>query len=157
MHYVPEPPQGEGRPGSCWTSSIAAARPDAWRCSAENAIFDPCFTTSDPQLVSCEPDPVHQDPGVLLTLTEPLPTPETTSTSTSPWAWMVELADGSICTPFTGTRGMVAGKMTTYGCQDANQQPGVTILDDLIPGTVWQAEIADHEQVRTVTVKTVWQ
>ena len=29
--------------GSCWIESLASSRPDAWRCSSANRIYDPCF------------------------------------------------------------------------------------------------------------------
>src|SRR5215831_8642310 len=45
--FRPAVPTGKRRSGDCWTESIAVDRPEAWRCAAGNAIYDPCFTVAD--------------------------------------------------------------------------------------------------------------
>ena len=32
--------------GDCWTSSLTTSRPDGWRCSVKNYLYDPCFSRS---------------------------------------------------------------------------------------------------------------
>lgn len=85
--------------GYCWTASIAIARSDAWRCMAGNEIFDPCFESSDKGYAVCNPDPAKGDPGFRLKLTKPLPETQRQADSVAEHnAWLVELADGTVCT-----------------------------------------------------------
>jgi hypothetical protein len=133
--------------GSCFASSIAAPyRSDAWRCSVGNAISDPCFEIQgSTSTLACGQNPAGTDTSSTFTLqlTKPLPTPTVISGGVpSNWAWLVELGDGTICSPYTGTRPFTAtGEIATYACNSA--QPG----EDMIFGdlnnssSVWIAEI----------------
>jgi len=71
--------------------------------------------------------------------------PPASSTPTN-WAWLVELGNGSVCTPFTGTRPFSAtGEIGTYSCSNSPVVAGATgamILGDLNNvSTTWYAEI----------------
>lgn len=85
--------------GSCWTSSIASGRNDAFRCMTGNEIYDPCFVI-DPKSVGCPTDLVA-DRGVVLNLTKPLPAPE--SPLPAPQAFAMVLQSGATCNRATGT------------------------------------------------------
>ena len=131
--------------GSCFVSSIAAPyRPDAWRCAVGNAISDPCFTLSSSTL-ACGVNPASTDISrqFVLQLVKPLPKPDVPAGKPpADWAWTVELADGGVCTPFTGTRPFSAtGEAGTYSCSGG--QAGETmIFGDLIASsTTWTAEV----------------
>jgi len=129
--------------GSCFASSVAAPyRKDAFRCSVQNGIYDPCFTTKLSGVVFCQSDPIT--PGyVLIKLTKVLPKISLPSTVKDNWAWFLTLADGTYCSPFTGTRPVLSqGQAAYYSCvsQDATQQ--VVLIGDLIKGEVWTAEKA---------------
>jgi hypothetical protein len=136
-----------GRPirGSCWTGSIATDRPGAWRCTAGNMIYDPCFSVLSAQaIVVCEADP-FRTPGVALRLTKPLPA--ATKTRCKDCVWALELADGSTCTVAgTGTLAMVAGQPLRWSCPNltcsGNGCPEIGILGDLKLGKVWIAQKA---------------
>jgi len=135
--------------GSCWTSSIAAPyRADAWRCAVGNGIQDPCFQIGgSTSTLLCGMDPADPEAtsSFVLSLTKPLPAPETISTSAAGnWAWLVKLQDGTICSPFEGTRPFDnAGDVAEYGC--APQTPGGSawnIFGDLnSSSSVWTAKI----------------
>jgi hypothetical protein len=84
--------------GSCWTTSIAIERPDAFRCMAGNSIHDPCFVTSK-TIAMCPTDLLH-DRGTRLNLTEALPPASSTRSGA---AWAFELASGVMCEVGTGT------------------------------------------------------
>jgi hypothetical protein len=84
--------------GSCWTSSIASTRRDAFRCMTGNAIHDPCFTRT-PSAVACPDDVVHNS-GLLLELTKPLPAPGSPEAA-QPWAMVLE--GKRACNRATGT------------------------------------------------------
>lgn len=140
-----EPAIPESRPidGSCWTGSIATDRPGAWRCKANESIYDPCFSVvSAPKIVVCQDDPFGKQ-GVALQLTKPLPPAQQTRCKDCVWA--LELADGSTCTVAgTGTLAMVAGEPLRWGCSNptcsGNGCPEVGIVGDLKPGRVWIAQ-----------------
>lgn len=85
--------------GNCWTSSIASARSDAFRCMTGNDIYDPCFVI-DPKSVGCPTD-LSADRGVVLDLTKPLPPPE--SPAPAPQAFAMVLQSGAVCNRATGT------------------------------------------------------
>lgn len=160
--------------GSCWTSSIAAPfRSDAWRCSVGNSINDPCFRIPGSKNLLCGADPARPDAtsSFVLALTEPLPAPEAAGGPVpANWAWLLQLADGTVCSPFTGTLPIVEGGISAnYGC--APRTPGgegLLLFGDLNASTSeWTAEagtiiasgsglpiIANEE---TVPVAAVWQ
>ena len=160
--------------GSCWTSSIAAPfRSDAWRCSVGNSVNDPCFEIPGSKDLLCGADPARPNAtsSFVLALTQPLPAPETIGGPVpANWAWLLQLADGTVCSPFTGTLPVVEGGVSAnYGC--APKTPGgegLLLFGDLNASTSeWTAEagtivasgsglpvIANEE---TVPVAAVWQ
>ena len=138
IRYVAAGSAAPSGQASCWTSSIAISRADAYRCMQENQIFDPCFAAADGASVVCQPNPAINDPGVSLSLAEPLPALTVTPARPSD-AWLVQLEDGTVCSPFTGSRAEVNGKLTTYGCATPDESVAV-LLGDLMVGTVWSAE-----------------
>ncbi|HLX26847.1 MAG TPA: hypothetical protein VKR05_07615 [Candidatus Cybelea sp.] len=84
--------------GSCWTSSIASPRADAYRCMAGNEIHDPCFEI-DSKSVACPVD-VFANTGIVMKLTKPLPPAASPS---PPQAWAMLLQGGAKCNRGTGT------------------------------------------------------
>jgi hypothetical protein len=106
--------------GSCFTRSLASStRPDAWRCSAGNAILDPCYQRimGDEKQLACPVGGPWPANIVLLTLTQPLPQEEGKEASRdSALPWALELANGQRCTMFTGATAPVAGMRINYGC-----------------------------------------
>jgi hypothetical protein len=85
--------------GSCWTSSIASDRSDAFRCMAGNAIHDPCFVLTKTS-VAC-PQNAFTGRGVVMTLDKPLP--PAASPPAHPQAWAMLLQSGAQCARGTGT------------------------------------------------------
>jgi len=144
FHYLPpEPPAAVStESGSCFASSIAAPyRDDAWRCTVGNAISDPCFSFGTGSSLLCGVDP--SDPSAastfILTLTAPLPKPDGHLTPATPadGAWLIKLADGTVCTPFTGTLPFSAGgDVANYGCSDKRLIFGIN-TDQV----VWTAKV----------------
>lgn len=116
--FTPAFPAGAPRNGSCWTGSIAVTRPGAWRCMIGNAIHDPCFQVPPHRgVVVCDANPATNQAGFVLKLTKPLPQ-EAPPASESSEPWIMQLADGSVCEPFTGTMPMVAGDAARWYCFD---------------------------------------
>jgi len=105
--------------GQCFSGSSADPRSDAWRCSAGNAIADPCF--SDPKVPSwvlCPGDGTPFGTGVVrLALSRALPKSlgnHGSPVEGNPWA--VKLAGGRVCTFLTGATFAYRGERVNYGC-----------------------------------------
>jgi hypothetical protein len=160
--YAPGPPTGQPQEGKCWTNSLAVWREDAWRCMVGNAIYDPCFSSGES--VICGASPVTSTVSFLLTLTEPLPAPDVPQ-DTAGHAWLVELADGTVCEYATGATGGVGDDRINYFCPSPDPSQYVVILGDLQPDTVWMAKRAvltggppDPTVLESaeVPIRTVW-
>jgi len=141
--FTPSVPPGPIQEGSCWTRSIAADRPGAWRCMIGNQIHDPCFQVPPtPNEVICDANPALGKSGFVMKLTKPLPlVTETPAASPSPW--LLQLQDGSVCEPFTGTRPAVNHEPAVWSCI----KPGVplsprtnSLVTKVHPGKTWAAE-----------------
>lgn len=134
-------------------SSMATSRPDAWSCTTEGSVLDPCFEpgflpSEAAQEVACLSTPWSTE-VVMLTLTSPLEREKelvpaasgpgaTADEAIQPWdlPWAVDLANGDRCSLMHGTLTVAAGQTVYYGCE----QQG-TILGEI-----------DHSQpVWTVT------
>jgi hypothetical protein len=131
--------RGPAQKGRCWTTSIALPRKGAWRCMVGNAIHDPCFQVAGKtDAVVCGADPTQRRAGFTLRLAEPLP--QQKAPVTSPRPWIVELADGSKCRPYTGTMPFVEGlPPLSYYCQtDQTTGEGESaLLEDFKVGKPW--------------------
>ena len=177
IYYVP-PPMGTSTPvesGICFANSIAEPyRSDAWRCMVGNAISDPCFAIpGSTSTLACAQNPAESvdDAAFMLQLTKALPTAQTApnTSSSATWGWLVELADGTLCSPFSGTRPFTAGgEVAEYACNGS--QPGEDmIFGDLInTSSVWTAMVGSLStgtkpfppvivSSTTVPVAAVWQ
>ena len=176
ISYAPSP-QATSTPvenGSCWTNSIAAPfRADAWRCTVGNSISDPCFQIQNStSSLLCGINPtVHDSTSTfVLDLTKPLPAPNIPpGLPPSNWAWLIQLGDGTLCTPFTGTLPVTAtGDAASYGCAPGPLGKDILIFGDLnTSSSAWTAEIGTIRQSAanlpiitnssTVPIATVWQ
>jgi dipeptidyl-peptidase-4 len=137
--YAPGPPTGQPQEGKCFASSLAVWREDAWRCTAGNDLYDPCFSFGT--AVICGADPTAPTVSFLLRLTEPLPAPEVPEDAGG-HAWLVELADGKVCEYATGATGGVGDERINYFCPSPDPSQSVVILGDLQPDAVWLAKRA---------------
>ena len=160
--------------GSCWTNSIAAPfRADAWRCTVGNSISDPCFQIANSTgtlLCNINPTVLNSTSTFVLKLNKPLPAPDVPSgVPPANWAWLVQLADGTLCTPFTGTLPITAtGDAAIYGCAPGPLGTDVLIFNGLnTSSSAWTAEIGTIAETTsslprlvsssTVPVATGWQ
>jgi hypothetical protein len=160
--------------GSCWTNSIAAPfRADAWRCTVGNSISDPCFqlpNSTSSLLCNVNPTVTDATSTFVLKLVKPLPAPDVPpGLPPSGWAWLVQLGDGTLCTPFTGTLPITAtGDAANYGCAPGPLGTDVMIFNGLnTSSTAWTAEIGTIAETTsslpiiasssTVPISAVWQ
>ncbi len=167
IEFVPNNQARGLRTGKCWTGSIAAPRPDAWRCMIGNEIVDPCFASADRNFVICSPNPARGDPGFRLRLTEPLPKSEIQPQPACDGGWLIELADATLCRPVTGRSFEVQGKTAAYYCGNNFKGREIVLLDGFNTARpLWTAEKATvaHNargpkliKSKRIAVKTVWQ
>ncbi len=113
--------------GYCWVGSeTLLGRPDAWRCTANNRIYDPCFAagSTDTTPLACAADPWAG--GVtLLTLTAPLPRDRVnTAAGTTRNPWALQLANGARCQLITGASATIVGMRLGMACSDGTQIVG---------------------------------
>ena len=141
--FTPSVPSGPIQEGSCWTRSIAANRPGAWRCMIGNGIHDPCFQVAPLENeVNCDATPVLDKSGFVMKLTTPLPL-VTAPPSAAPSPWILKLEDGSVCEPFTGTRPAVNHQLALWSCIKPGVPPSPrtnSLVTKVHPGKVWTAE-----------------
>ncbi len=143
--FLPGVP-AETRNGVCLTRSINVPTSFAWRCMIETdkteeavTTFDPCLIAADGQTLVCGVDPIAGDPGFQVNLLEPLTEvnedlPDVSSDSNIR-GWLVQLADGTICTFVLGVSTSIDEKQANYTCSD-----GSILVGDLQSGPVWQVE-----------------
>ena len=114
--FTPSVPSGPIPEGFCWTRSIAADRPGAWRCMIGNGIHDPCFQVPPMENgVICDANPVLDKSGFVMKLTKAPPL-VTGPSAARPSPWILQLEDGSVCEPFTGTRPAVNNQPAVWSC-----------------------------------------
>jgi hypothetical protein len=169
VDFQPEIPPGTPIAGNCWTTSIATNRPDVYRCMRGNQIFDPCFSSNTANVVVCDPNPALRKPGFAMRLTKRLPTAAPPPGPVTPW--MVQLDDGTICTPFTGTRETIAQHIIAYGCTKPGgalpaSGPSTGLLGaSMTHGHVWRVRKAVYTPgpmgkatgtIATVSIAAVW-
>ena len=155
--FHPEGVPTQERTGSCWSTSDVLNRVDAWRCTADNSIYDPCFSIpGNSQAVICDTSPLSDSTGFKLNLTESLPARGTVSPVKSAWAF--ELADGTNCSFIGGATAAFEGERVNYSCSD-----GWVILGELHEGQVWTArkvrlssDLSSIEESVQVFIKKVW-
>jgi hypothetical protein len=101
--------------GSCFTNSIAIVRPDAWRCSVGNDLYDPCFEVNQTQVL-CPIDGPWTNNGLLISVHSLPNASSVKSQGTSGLPWAIELADGAKCLPLTGATNVIASQRLGYDC-----------------------------------------
>jgi hypothetical protein len=118
--------------GSCFAPSVVVTQQGAWRCSAGNLLYDPCFGRTDAMEVVCVIDPSKPDEAVKIRLANRLPQIPQAPHTARPW--FVETNDGVTCSFLTGATGEVNGQRVNYKCSD-----GSYLLGDPTRDTTWTA------------------
>jgi hypothetical protein len=144
--------------GKCFAASVASSsRPDAWRCSAGNAIHDPCYQRilGDEKQLACPVEGPWSQKVILITLTEALPTePRKEIAVESAMPWALELGNGKRCSLFTGATAPVAGMRINYGCPGGFQVVGDVDRSSRVWHVFFQAENA--YELEQVDVAVAW-
>lgn len=143
--------------GTCWSSSSATMRVDAWRCSAENQVLDPCFAPAPgPEYTVLLCMGTTPDRMVRLTVTEPLPG----NNNHIPGGpdiepIIIDLDDGNSCRMTTGATTVQAGERQNYGCTDGGSLYGEVDKTDLVWTIVYRQ--ASTAAARNVPIVAVYQ
>lgn len=160
--------------GFCWMHAVAITRPDAWRCMVGGEIRDPCFVLETKDAAVCGVDPTKEGKsGFLLKLNKPLPNEAQNSNLPLVNAWVVQLEEGLVCTPYTGAMPIIKQSddditAIQYGCESAGAGFFVGLMhDSVVPGKIWRAKKVvyslDRDQkakinkIQDVVIKEVWQ
>ena len=142
--------------GLCGLHSLASERADAWRCSAGNDMYDPCFTGSvHKDTLACAQSPFSKH-VTLLTLTKPLTDMKLTGEL---WGlrlrgepWGVRLVNGATCVAVQGATDVFEGDRLNYPCTETGWIFGVPDRST----AMWTARTVDwpHHHVTTVRIAT---
>jgi hypothetical protein len=169
INFQPITSQTHEKQGVCWTNSIALTRPDAWRCSVNNEIYDPCFTTKNPNILICGADPIENSKSFPLKLKEALPKPDKKQAKENN-AWIIELSNGALCNPYTGTMPILNDRdkpiALQYGCNNLENNKLSGLLDGSVkPGKIWHTKqviytMQKHKvktlKIQDVKIKKIW-
>jgi hypothetical protein len=156
--------------GYCFASSISdTVNPNAFRCMVQNEIFDPCFLIQSSTNLLCNVDfnNLNGTSTFVLENIKPLPAVEM-QTSTDIIGTGIFLADGTYCTPFTGTRPFSSeGYIAYYSCASNNKGEEYIFnkIDDSAP--VFKAIVGSLsketstfpppvDNLQIMSLKTVW-
>ena len=143
--------------GSCWTTSIADSRTDAFRCTVGNYIHDPCFASSPggPTVYVLCPMYTPAAKVLRINLTKALPSHAGGSDPMHYPPWAIQTATGKWCTAITGATSMVAGMRVSYGCIGG----GVLLGSPHRASANWRMFYAtsyDAGASRLVPLRSVW-
>ena len=167
VHYSPPAtlPDHVGS-GDCQPSLAAGYRADAFRCTAADATYDPCFQTARHGQLLCDVDPRKASSGALVAAATPTRAAAAT-TDAGNRAWLFELTDGTICRPLLDNRREVDGLTELYTCKWVMASEADGVLGELnASGPVWtiqqvllnkKVEPPTIKSLLTAAVKTVWQ
>lgn len=143
--------------GYCWTSSEAADRSDAWRCTTGNDIYDPCFAANHAAHFVLCPEGGPWGKAMHMNLTRELPSLEPPTPKPSPTnepAWAVELTGGARCVLLEGAGTLLANLRENYKCSN-----GVTLYGDANhasePWTIFGRQ-GSARQLTPETVAAMW-
>lgn len=141
--------------GSCWISSEAAKRSDAWRCSAGNSILDPCYSGGRPNTLAC---PVNRDGSrvLVLHLTTSLPANTNPALNTSrALPERVRLTTGVVCSFAEGATATLGGLRLNYACTNGAWLVGDPSRSTAI-WTILYLRSLNSSSATRVGVETAW-
>lgn len=147
--------------GTCFSGALSAARPDAWRCSADgedaqpgsvSQIYDPCLANpfdSESPLACFGPD----DRITLLTLTGPLPQAFANPAHRQTLPLSLTLDNGDICDLATGATITVAAERVNYLCQSGGVLIGEPDKEDALWTIRYSADARGEGDILTMGVR----
>lgn len=140
--------------GHCREQSYKDKRDDAWRCEADNVVYDPCFVKKHDasNTVICPFAPWHQE-AVMISLAAPLDNTRHESldmSKTPPWA--VELTNGKRCTRLATPVNDGKNEPAYYTCSENTHLVG----DFYRCKGQWEVYLKDGTQFHATQVLRAW-
>jgi len=141
--------------GTCWTSSIAVASSDAYRCMTNKSlIYDPCFAPDVKAVteLACMATPWGK--VTRFDLTAPIPK-SAKHPNGKPWVWADQLGNGVRCLTDEGTGAVIDKVVFNYYCVPGT---GWATIPDKKPEP-WTVRYAKSDQSTTLEseqVTTAW-
>lgn len=144
----------EQRVGQCWQQSQRIKREDAWRCMAEEQIYDPCFVNPfGSQTHAVCPLSPWRASSVQLNLASPLDNRQHSVLDMSEaYPWAIELTNGEQCQALD-EGGVFDGLPIHYQC--TNQNVLIGRVQRCKP-TWSMLERQENGRVETVTIAKAW-
>jgi hypothetical protein len=104
--------------GSCFRGAQSINRDDAWRCISGNALFDPCFSSTQAKGIVLCPSTPFGSSVVEMRLTKRLPTgmADKHKPASSGLPWAIETSTGFKCVMDTGATNAIGSTRANYGC-----------------------------------------
>lgn len=172
INYTPTniSPETKKETGYCFSSSVSDPQnANAFRCMVQNNISDPCFLIQSSTNLICNVDfqNLNQTSSFILQNTKPLPKVDT-SVSADIVGTGILLADGTYCSPFTGTRPFSSnGYAAYYACSSTNPSEEFIFNEISTSTPIWGAIVGSLskststyppavENLQLMQVKTVW-
>lgn len=141
----------------CWIGSISTNRSDAFRCSSDNFISDPCF--EDPitfSTVTCPSNPNDKNPARYKAKIDSKyrNDPEKNPGFNSPW--YIIMSDGSECRILTGTSIIVADKRYDYSCVGGEEISDLSLPVKQKDGKMYISCVIGNRIVEDCLIKEAW-
>jgi hypothetical protein len=143
--------------GHCFRGSVWANRNDAWRCTSDNLLYDPCFSSSKAKGIVLCPEAAWKRSGVEIVLTGGLPTQfgnwRAPTTDVRPWG--VQIMSGAKCM-LEGTGPIINPKVVgRYACMNGQwlwNQPNRTLQ----PWKIRIAPVTATKLTRRTGIAVAW-
>lgn len=163
FYYVPAFFSGNAgglNEADCWMGSISTNRSDAFRCSWNNYILDPCF--SDPiseesvPVITCPDSPTdrnsHQYKAKIdwKYRNDPKKNPEFNS------PWYIIMHDGSSCQLIQGTSFSIADKRIDYSCVHGGKIAELSLPIKKKDGKLYISCFVDDRIIEDCLIKEAW-
>jgi hypothetical protein len=141
--------------GSCWTTSIADYRADAYRCFVGNEIHDPCFASAANAVFVLCPLYMPTSPVLRINLTKRLPATTANGDPTRYSPWVLQFVTRKWCEILSGATGVIAGMRINYGCVG-----GGTLLGnprrDAATWTIFYTAGTTGHNFQAVAIRAAW-
>jgi hypothetical protein len=145
--------------GSCFSTSAAALRDDAYRCTSGNELFDPCLappaSVRAGHVVVCPTDPFGNT-GIEIRLTRPLPRNDEPAPSERGIPFAVRLTNGCEAMLDTGATAVIGRERANYYCARTHQALWGTPSRRGRVWTIWSAPPNAKRLSRRVPIAEAW-
>lgn len=139
----------------CWTNSLTSNRPDAYRCSDDRYIYDPCFSDETQRVVVCPttPDSLQYFNA---SFGKDVVNRYISQDSSASYPWQIKLYDGSSCYFEAGATDLVAGMRMDYICDPSNELKEFLLLPITTYGSLEKIGCFKNNSIQQCDIKEAW-